>query len=166
MSEAIGVLLTFTTYGTRLHGADNGSVSRSHRNRGSPVVPADIAWQRQAGRLMVEPPFTLRPRDRTVVLDSVLEACASRNWHLFCVHVRTNHVHAILQTDVPVDRTLSYLKARATFALKRYNVRQRFWTKHGSTRYLWNRDSLAAALDYVLNQQGAPMELWSCGSIG
>ncbi len=167
MSEAIGVLLTFTTYGTHLHGADAGSVSRNSRNWGSPTVPTDAAWLKQARRLMTEPEFSLGPQARAVVLNCVLETCSCRTWHLFCVHVRTNHVHAVLQADVPIERVLSYLKARATFVLKTlYPDRQRFWTKHGSTRYLWNRPSLAAALDYVMNQQGSPMESWMRGSSG
>ncbi len=164
MSEAIGVLLTFTTYGTHLPGADAGSVSRKQRNWGSPTVASNTAWRDQARRLMVEPEFTLGPLDRSLVLNSLIEACAYRTWHLFCAHIRTNHVHAVLQTDVPVDRALQYLKARATFVLKtRHRDRERFWTKHGSTRYLWNRESLAAALDYVMNQQGVPMESWRHG---
>ena len=162
MSEAIGVLLTFTTYGTHLHGADTSSVSRHHRNWGSPTLPPNVSWQDQARQLMAEPEFILNPQDRNLVLHSIMATCADRGWHLFCLHIRTNHVHAILQTDVPIDRALIYLKARATLVLKAYYPdRQRFWTKHGSTRYLWDRASLAAAWDYVMNQQGAPMASWS-----
>ena len=166
MSEAIGVLFTFTTYGTHLHGADTSSVSRNRRSWGSPTVPSNAAWQQQARRLMAEAEFTLDQEDRALVLKSVVDACAHRAWHLFCVHIPTNHVHAVLQTDLPADRTLIYLKGRATFVLKtRYPDRERFWTKHGSTRYLWNRASLRAAVDYVMNRQGTPMELWACESI-
>jgi REP element-mobilizing transposase RayT len=166
MSEAIGVLLTFTTYGTHLHGADKSSVSRNHRNWGSPTVPSNSAWQDQARRLVAEPEFSLGPQDRALVLNSIVDACTNRAWRLFCVHIRTRHVHAVLQTDAPVSRTVSYLKARATFVLKTYHPdRQRFWTKHGSTRYLWNRASVGAALDYVMNQQGSPMDMWVGGPL-
>lgn len=161
MSEAIGVLLTFTTYGTHLHGTDVGSASRNRRNWGSPPVAPNPAWLNQARRLMAEPEFTLGPQDRALVLSCVRETCSYRAWDLVCVHVRTNHVHTVLQTNIPIEHAMSYLKARATFVLKtRYRDRQRFWTKHGSTRYLWNHVSLAAAVDYVMNQQGAPMESW------
>ncbi len=115
---------------------------------------------------MAEPEFILNPQDRKLVLSSMVDACAYRDWHLFCVHIRTNHVHAVLQTDIPMDRALIYLKARATFVLKAYYPdRRRFWTKHGSTRYLWDRASLAGALDYVMNQQGVPMGSWSADGL-
>jgi hypothetical protein len=35
--------------------------------------------------------------------------------------------------------------------------RRRYWTDHGSTRYLWNEESCKAAIKYVLNGQGAKM---------
>ncbi len=166
MSEAIGALLTFTSYGTHLHGADTSSVTRNRRSWGSPTAPPNPAWLNQARRLMAEPEFTLGAQARCIVLNSVLETCAYRAWHLFCVHVRTNHVHAVLQTDVPIERALSYLKARATFVLKTdYPDRRRFWTKHGSTRYLWTGASLAAAVGYVMTQQGSPMESWMRRSV-
>jgi hypothetical protein len=106
MSEAIGVLLTFTTYGTHVHGAETGSVSRSHR-AWAPTVPSNETWQVQARRLMAWPEFRLSPRDRALVVKCVVNACACHAWQLFCVHARTNHVHAVLQADAPADRALS-----------------------------------------------------------
>ena len=142
MSEAIGAFLTFTTYGTHLHGSETGSVSRTQRNLGAPMVPWNAAFRDQAKRLL-QPEFTLEKSDRLRALHSVVNSCACRGWHLFCVHVRTNHIHVISQADVPVDQMLIYLKARATKELKAYYPsRQRFWTKRGSTRYLWEPTSL------------------------
>jgi hypothetical protein len=34
------------------------------------------------------------------------------------------------------------------------------WTRHGSTRYINDESYLAAAINYVLNKQGEPMERW------
>jgi hypothetical protein len=33
----------------------------------------------------------------------------------------------------------------------------RRWARHGSTRYLWTRDEVAAAIGYVSSGQGLPM---------
>ncbi|HLH04756.1 MAG TPA: hypothetical protein VKX25_18460 [Bryobacteraceae bacterium] len=111
LSEAIAVLLTFTTYGTHLHGAETGSVSRRHRNRGAPTVPDNPAFRRQARQLMSEPEFTLELQDRAHVLKAIHNACEYRGWHFFAVHVRTNHVHVVFQPDVPLDRALAYLES-------------------------------------------------------
>lgn len=34
------------------------------------------------------------------------------------------------------------------------------WAQHGSTRYLWTEEEVAAAVEYVLNGQGEPMEVY------
>jgi len=76
------------------------------------------------------------------------------------IHVRTSHVHAVVSGGAPPEKMLADFKAYATRALrstKPGNQRRRFWTKHGSTRYIWNEVILKAASDYVLNQQGTPM---------
>jgi hypothetical protein len=55
---------------------------------------------------------------------------------------------------------LSDFKAYATRSLRCAPIipgRRRYWTDHGSTRYLWNEMSLNAAIEYTLNGQGARM---------
>lgn len=51
-------------------------------------------------------------------------------------------------------------KAYASRALRRAFPeiqRRRYWSHHGSTRYLWNEVSVKAAIDYALNGQGERM---------
>ena len=59
MSEAIGLFLTFTTYGAHLHGADRGSVDRDHRAYASPMLRSSPQMANRAIGLMPEPPFYL-----------------------------------------------------------------------------------------------------------
>ncbi len=161
----LGILFTFSTYGTHLHGAPAGSVVRWQRSWGAPRFDANGAWERRAGQRMAELPFVLDSEDREVVLGSVMATATDRSWVLYCAHVRTNHVHVVLQPNGDANRALAYLKARATRALKlRYSRRSRFWTKHGSTRYLWQRAGLSAAIDYVVNRQGEAMSVYRAES--
>jgi hypothetical protein len=126
MSEAIGVLLTFSTYGTHLHGAETGSVNRGCRNWGAPVMDIDPALERRAARLMPEPPLLLPAGDRETVLAAIVGAANHRGWPLYCAHVRTNHAHVVIKPDTGAERALAYIKARATFSLKvRHSSRER-----------------------------------------
>ena len=118
MSEAIGLLLTFTTYGTHLHGAASGSVDRLHRNVGAPSLEADPEVLCRAWHLMNEREFFLREPDRKLVLQSIVSASDHRRWRLYCAHVRGNHVHLVIQTGIAADRAMAYLKARTSFALR------------------------------------------------
>ena len=104
MSEAVGHLLTFTTYGTHLHGHENGSVNRIHRNWGAPMLEASPTLRNRARCLMRESRFVLDEVDRNAVLDSVRNASTARRWHLYCVHVRTNHVHLVIRPNIAIDR--------------------------------------------------------------
>jgi len=59
------------------------------------------------------------------------------------------------------ERVMAYLKHYASWALNRQDgERRRRWTSHGSTRWLWEPDNVDRAIDYVLNQQGAPMAMY------
>lgn len=35
---------------------------------------------------------------------------------------------------------------------------ERYWTQHGSTKYLWTKQALVSAIGYVKNEQGQMME--------
>jgi hypothetical protein len=34
------------------------------------------------------------------------------------------------------------------------------WARHGSTRWLWSREEVSAALEYVIDKQGCPMAVY------
>ena len=107
-----------------------------------------------------EPPYVLDHEARLLVLGAAFEVCRHRNWTPYGIHVRTTHVHAVISGEVKPERMLSDFKAYATRALRSpatNRERSRYWTTHGSTRYLWNETSLKAAVEYVLNGQGTRM---------
>ena len=56
---------------------------------------------------------------------------------------------------------MSDLKARASRELNRTGERrERRWTRHGSTRYLFNAISVGRAMRYTLEEQGPPMAVF------
>lgn len=76
------------------------------------------------------------------------------------IHVRTNHVHAVIGANVRPERMLVDFKSYASRAFRSVAhalPRRRYWTDHGSTRHLWNEASLKAAFAYVLDGQGVRM---------
>lgn len=107
-----------------------------------------------------ESPWVLDREGRLLTLEAILGVCTYRGWISHAVHVRTTHVHAAIGGQVKPERMLSDFKAYATRVLRVVPgapKRRRYWTNHGSTRYLWNETNLKAAIDYVLNGQGAAM---------
>jgi REP element-mobilizing transposase RayT len=156
---AVAYLLTFTTYGTRLPGSEKGSVGIKNRIPGSPMLPRDPGREAHWRSRLTEPPLVLDGEARLLTLQAMLGVCAHRLWIAYGIHVRTNHVHAVVGGDASPERMLFDFKAYATRAIRSETAayRRRYWTDHGSTRYLWNEASCKAAIEYVLNGQGVKM---------
>ncbi len=105
-------------------------------------------------------PWVLDEEDQNLILQTILGVCLHCGWTAYAAHVRTNHVHAVVSGEAKPERMVADFKgyaSRAFRALPNQSVRQRFWTKHGSTRYLWNETGCKAAVEYVLNGQGQRM---------
>ena len=155
-------LLTFSGYGTHLHGDPRGSWKN-----GNPHEPH--AASEQAMRdLMPQPPFFLTAETRPIVLGALVDLAGHRDWHLLAAHVRTSHVHLVLVSNVPADRALVACKAAATKALNHADsdtLRKR-WFRGGSTRGLRTPAAVTAAVHYVVDSQGAPMSVyWARGPV-
>ncbi len=115
---------------------------------------------------MHERPWTLDPEARRITLETVRSVCTHRQWIAYAIHIRSNHVHAVIAGEAAPERILSDCKAYTTRAFRRAFPsvqRRRYWSGHGSTRYLWNEVSLRAAIDYVLHSQGERMACYPDG---
>jgi REP element-mobilizing transposase RayT len=100
---------------------------------------------------------------RLVVLRSLQEVCACRSWTLLAAHVRTNHVHVVTTANRRPEHVMNALKAYSSRALNNLGVDRpdrRRWARHGSTRYLWTREAVASAIQYVVREQGETMAVF------
>ena len=160
----LAYFLTFTCYGAHLHGTIKGSVSKTQNRYGSPSLPPSQQREQYHRRQLNESPFSLGPIEQAAVLQAILKAASKRAWYLHAAHIRVTHVHIVIGANAPAERVLAYFKSYATQALKELvtvKSRKHYWTHHGSTRYLWTPQSLAAANDYVLNHQGTKLACYT-----
>jgi REP element-mobilizing transposase RayT len=161
MAEPLALFITFNCYGAWLHGDPRGSVNQRSVQYNTPILPAHRVLHAAMKDLMIQPPVMLNAAERAVVLDSIVETCRCLSWNLLAAHVRTSHVHAVIAGDCVPEGILRRLKAYATRDLNRsFGSRRRRWANHGSTRYLWNEVSVAAAVRYVVEGQGAAMAVY------
>jgi REP element-mobilizing transposase RayT len=157
--EPLAYFLTWTTYGTWLHGDARGSIDLDHNRPGNPVLPGDAQRAARARARMHELPLTLSPRQRETVAHAVRDHAAHRGWAIHALNVRSNHVHVVIdcrtREGCPApERVLRELKAWGTRRLKAAGlVRKRCWTDHGSTRWINNEPELIGAIDYVTRLQ-------------
>ncbi len=111
---------------------------------------------------MTEDACRLAPHQRLRVNKQVAETCEHKGWRLHAVHCRTNHVHVVLSSTAPPKTIREQLKAWCTRRLNEQQAgmgipeqerRSNWWTERGSIRWIFSESDLAAAIDYVLNQQ-------------
>src|SRR5579864_5139254 len=127
--------ITFACYGAHLHGDESGSVDRHHNvpgNRLAEASPERVAVKRQQ---MHGAPYRLDRDGRATVLDALREVCLHRKWILWAAHVRTNHVHVVVEADVRPEMVMHAFKAYASRSLNRLGSdepdRKRY-ARHGS----------------------------------
>jgi REP element-mobilizing transposase RayT len=160
----LAYFLTFSTYGTWLHGRDSGSVDRCHNRFDTPFLPADPEQELVARSRMRQTEYVLDEARRGCVLRALRDVAAHRGWTIWAAHVRTNHVHIVIATPgIRPEKVLADLKAWASRRLRETfgeDPDRDRWTQHGSTRYLWDENELEAAMDYVTHRQGEPMAVY------
>lgn len=114
---------------------------------------------------MAEDACRLAPHQRIRVNKQVAQTCRHKHWLLHAVNCRSNHVHVVLSSPAKPSTIREQLKAWCTRRLNEQQAelgiansqwRSNWWGERGSIRSILNEDDLAAAIDYVLNQQDNP----------
>ncbi|MBI1918181.1 MAG: transposase [Planctomycetes bacterium] len=156
MAEPLAYLITWTTYGTWLPGDERGWVEED-----TPGIQE--AARRRAGAArgrMKEPPVTLDPEQRVVVEATVRAHCDVRHWPLHAVNARTNHIHVVVTApETDPETVMDQFKAWCSRRLNECDAargvprRQRWWTHHGSTKWINDEDYFHNAICYVLERQ-------------
>jgi REP element-mobilizing transposase RayT len=159
----LAYFITFSCYGTWLHGGKETSVDRHHNIPETEFLSSNQARQISAKKRMLETPYFLDKSQRHIVLDTIKEVCHYRDWILIAAHVRTNHVHLIVHAMLSPEKIMNTIKAYSSRRLNEYKLddqRINRWTRHGSTRYLWREEEVQATIQYVVYEQGSPMAVF------
>ena len=159
----LAYLITFSCYGSHLHGDDTGSVDRQHNEYDLSFLPPDPKrHQTMRARMKCSPYLMNQPR-RPTVLAAIKGICLKHGWGLLAAHVRTTHVHVVVEACTDPEIVLNSFKSHSSHELNQINIDQnpvRRWIRHGSTKYLWTVESVESAVEYVLFKQGPPMEIY------
>lgn len=112
---------------------------------------------------MDQNPYLLDQEARKLVLTAIQRHCAHRGWDLLAAHVRSNHVHVVVEAEARPEKIINELKAYASRKLNQSESgggHRKRWARHGSTRWLWKDEDVRSALHYVIDEQGEPMALF------
>ncbi|MBX3473743.1 MAG: transposase [Planctomycetes bacterium] len=153
-------LLTWTTYGTWLHGDDRGSWDRKRDPEATEFVAPNIRLLALRRSQLKREPLVISPAMRKVVREAIEQDCEFRKRHLYALNVHSNHVHAVIANVALPEKLLHAIKACATRQLRKAQLigpDRPVWTTGGSHTWLFNDNEFQMAVDYVRNQQGDPL---------
>jgi REP element-mobilizing transposase RayT len=158
--DPIVYFFTWSTYGTWLPGDARGWVEYRHGFQ----VP-DPMLELECVARMTEDACRSALYQRERVEKQVAETCQHKRWLLHAVSCRSNHVHVVVSASAHPKTIREQLKAWCTRRLNEqqaargvpdYEWRTKWWADRGSIRWIFFESDLAAAIDYVLNQQDNP----------
>ena len=123
-------------------------------------LPPNPGLESYARRKMRQAKYLLSSREsRVLVRDAIVNVCEFRGWVLYALHVRTSHVHGIVDAATSPSRILNDWKAYATRSLG--DPGRNHWTHGGSTRRILTPEGLTRAMHYVLYSQGEQLQTYS-----
>jgi REP element-mobilizing transposase RayT len=143
-----------------MHGEESGSVDRKHNLAGSRPLDPNPTRLVAERHLTDQPVYTLDQPRRDAVLASILDRARQRGWTILAAHVRVNHVHIVVSADAAPERVMNDLKSYASRILNQNGfdtADRKRWARHGSTRWLRERDDVENAIRYIIEKQGDPM---------
>ncbi len=156
-SRPIASFITFTTFGTWLHGDQRGSVIKIKET--TKLIEPNLNFQNHQLSKMKLEPVIFDNKQRKIVRDAIVEHCEFKKWQLYALHVRSNHVHILLKADK--DDLIADIKSWATRKLKQAGYHKpKFWSRGGSLKHILNEEKMREKIDYIINQQGEMMEYY------
>jgi REP element-mobilizing transposase RayT len=150
--DPIAYFITWTVYGTHLQGDERGW---RRRRKGNQLPQPRLAqWRRE--RLKHEVILLSADQRRTVELEC-RRHCDHRNWRVWAVNVRWNHIHAVVTAFGASGKDVrDQLKANCTRGLREkwpeFQDRP-VWTIGGDWECINTEDELEAVCIYVHEAQ-------------
>ncbi len=153
--EPLAFFLTWTTYGSWLPGDDRGWSD----DRGVLRAPS-FRLAISAGHRLASSAVSLRLAQRELVVATITRHCQHRQWKLFAVACRSQHVHVVVSAPAYQPATVSQqLKTWAARALAAdATPARRIWTRGCSRRRIYDERALQAVVQYVAECQDGPSD--------
>ena len=149
--------ITFHTYGTWLTGDERGSVKVPQNQPAQPRLGHQPHLVAHIQNQMHQQPAQLGNALRASVETSIVGVCDYREWTLYAINVRQNHVHAVVSAPCGADKIRDDFKAYATRHLRQKRLADQgeaIWAEGGSGHVVTSLAGLEAVIEYVRFGQG------------
>ncbi len=148
----IAFFVTWTVYGTHLQGDERGW--RQRHKGGLEPQPRLAQWRRKR---LAHDVVLLSTEQRVIAEHECQRHCDHRDWHLWAINARSNHVHAVVTAAGYSGKTVrDQLKANCTRGLReQWTVfcDRPVWTVGGDWKCINSEDDLESICLYVREAQ-------------
>jgi REP element-mobilizing transposase RayT len=148
----LAYFITWTIYGVHLQGDLTGWRKRREGER-SPQ-PLLESWHAERLNHSIE---LLHVLERNAVEYACRCHSNQRQWHLWAVNARSNHVHVVVTATAHKGAVArDQLKANCTREIRLLSNRfvdRPVWAVGGYVKFVWTEDDLSEAIDYTLIAQ-------------
>ncbi|MCI0629690.1 MAG: transposase [Phycisphaerales bacterium] len=151
MPPPLAYFISWTTKGSWLHGDPRGWVIQ-----GIPgIQEPDPHTYELARSAMSDNEVVLEPVQRQIVSQTIGDHCRIRGWTLHALNPRTNHVHVVVTaSSVPPETVMEQFKSWCSRRLnERAGRKRKWWTEHGSTKWINDQTYFENAVKYVRDGQ-------------
>ena len=144
MSDIVGYMVTWTTYGTWLQGDRRGYV------KNGVVLPENEKIETVNRELQKYDSIILTESEKETIRRVILDEAAAQGHKIHAIAVCTNHVHLIAEPcKLSIEEAVSRYKNKATMSLRKFGRPGRLWTKGFDKRFCFTPSELETRIRYV-----------------
>ena len=146
MSQIIGYMLTWTTYGSWLPGDERGYVKDGQ------TLPSNSQVLQASKKRQKSPTVTLDKLQIKLVQQTILAEAERIGHKILALAVRNNHVHLVLLShSESIEDAVGRYKSITTRVLWKHGKKGRIWIKGYDKRFCFSEKELATRIKYVQN---------------
>jgi REP element-mobilizing transposase RayT len=150
MSEIIGYMATWTTYGTWLPGDERGYVN----NKGQ-TLPSDKELLQRSKELQKYPTVILNNQEKKFAQQIILDEAYKINHKIIALTVCTNHVHLLAKPNQQsIEDIIRRYKNITTRAFWEYGRKGKIWTRGFDKQFCYTIKELTARIIYIQKHNG------------
>ena len=146
MSEIVGYMLTWATYGTWLQGDRRGYVKKGK------ILPGNKGLEKANRKQQKSESVILTTQEKQITRQVILAEADRIGHSIEALGVCTNHIHLVARPhSESIEKIAGRYKSLSTRALWKNGRTGRIWTKGFDKRFCFSEEDFLRRIQYVQN---------------
>jgi REP element-mobilizing transposase RayT len=145
MSEIIGYMATWTTYGTWLPGDERGYVdNKGQLQKGDEKILKENQERQKSATIK------LNDQEKIVARQAILDEAERIGHKIIAIAVNSNHVHLLAKPhQQPIEDIIGRYKSITTRLFWEYGRKGKIWTRGFDKRFCFTETEIATRIVYI-----------------